>query len=180
MGPAKTNWRRVTLLVIAVACSAIASYLLKPTLANNKDAINTVVTIFSILAGFLIAVISFVSEPVLKRTEDWQELVAMKRTIKAKLRRHNALFYFYLLTLALAIALHVTPQENEAIRPWLEYAFIFLASFVFLASFSLPSSLAQIQMDRYEAALTKSRPPVVSAALETLKKGRGRDEQQGK
>tara|TARA_B100001093_G_scaffold462893_1_gene478502 strand:+ start:247 stop:402 length:156 start_codon:yes stop_codon:yes gene_type:complete len=46
--------------------SGVIGYHFQPLISNNPDAVNTVVTIFSILAGFLIAVITFIAEPTLK------------------------------------------------------------------------------------------------------------------
>lgn len=50
-------------LPITFALAVLSAYFLQPLVSGNKDAINTIVTVFSILAGFLIAVITFIGAP---------------------------------------------------------------------------------------------------------------------
>ena len=57
-----TDWWRIGKLVAAIGVSAAVGYWFQPLVAKNKDAVNTVVTIFSILAGFLIAVITLIAQ----------------------------------------------------------------------------------------------------------------------
>ena len=97
----KTDWWRLGQLAVAVGVSAFIGYRFQPMVANNPDAVNTVVTIFSILAGFLIAVITFIAEPTLQQAKNWEELQHMKETVRRKLFRQKLLFFLYLLTLGL-------------------------------------------------------------------------------
>lgn len=145
--------------------------------ADNTDAVNTVVTIFSILAGFLIAVITFVAEPTLQQARTWDELQRMKKTVRRKLNRQQLLFFLYLLTLGVALAMFLTPPDMLTVLKWLQIAFLGLATFVFLASFSLPGSLMKIQMERYEAALEDSRPKVLSDAKKAAEQAKRRSDQ---
>lgn len=160
----QTDWWRLVKLALAVGMSAFVGYRFQPMVSNNPDAVNTVVTIFSILAGFLIAVITFIAEPTLQQAKNWEELQHMKETVRRKLFRQKLLFFLYLLTLGVALAMYLTPPELTEVLRWLQTVFLGLASFVFLASFSLPGSLMKIQMERYEAALEDSRPKVVTDA----------------
>jgi len=164
-----TDWIRVTKIVIAGAISASIGYCFQPMVANNTDAVNTIVTIFSILAGFLIAVITLIAEPTLKQAKNWQELQQMKKTIKRQLFRQNILFILYLLTLGIALMMFLVPQSSTEILRWLQVVFLGLATFVFLASFTLPNSLMKIQMDRYDAALEDSKPKVLKDAKKKSK-----------
>ena len=68
------DWWRLAKLAIALGVSGVIGYRFQPMVSNNPDAVNTFVTIFSILAGFLIAVITFIAEPTLKAAKKWQEL----------------------------------------------------------------------------------------------------------
>jgi len=67
------DWKRLLMLLAGVAISAFIGVRFQPMISNNSDAVNTVVTIFSILAGFLIAVITFIAEPTLKQAKNWDE-----------------------------------------------------------------------------------------------------------
>ncbi|WP_319772806.1 hypothetical protein [Breoghania sp.] len=158
------DWKRITKIVILLFISCFVGYRFHPTVQNNPNAVNTIVTVFSILAGFLIAVITFVTEPILKQAKDWSELSLMKETVRRKLFRHQILFFLYLLTLGIALAMYLTPPGMTQVLKWLETVFLGLATFVFLASFSLPGSLMKIQMERYEAALEEKLPKVISNA----------------
>lgn len=159
-----TDWLRLGKLTGAVVASCLVGYFFQPLVANNPNAVNTVVTIFSILAGFLIAVITLIAEPTLARAKDWQELQLMKATIQRKLRRQSILFFFYLLTLGIALVMFLVPDAATEVQRWLQTVFLGLATFVFLASFDLPGSLMKIQMERYEAAMDDTKPTVIKTA----------------
>lgn len=159
-----TDWWRIAKLATAIVVSSAVGYYCQPLVAKNKDAVNTVVTIFSILAGFLIAVITLIAEPTLKQAKSWQELQLMKKTVKRKLFRQKLLFFFYLITLGVALSTFLVPDSQADFRRWLETIFLGLATFVFLASFDLPGSLMKIQMDRYEAEMDATKPQVLKDA----------------
>ncbi len=165
----KIDWWRVARLAAAVIMSIFVGYEFQPMVANNPDAVNTVVTIFSILAGFLIAVITFIAEPSLQQAKNWGELQKMKKTVHRKLYRQTLLFFLYLLTLGLALAMYLAPAEMHGVQKLLQTLFLGLATFVFLASFTLPGSLMKIQMERYEALLKDSQPKVVTDAKDSAK-----------
>jgi len=93
----------------------------------------------------------------------------MKATIRRRIFRQKILFFLYLLTLGVALAMYITPIDQIKLLVCMQTLFLGLATFVFLASFSLPSSLMRIQMERYEAALESSRPAVVTDALKQAK-----------
>ena len=166
MTPKSSNrdWWRIGKIVGTIALSVAVGYLFQPMVTQNSDAVNTVVTIFSILAGFLIAVITLITEPTLKQAKNWQELQLMKRTVHRKMFRHKMLFFFYLITLGAALATFLVPTGHNELRQWVEVAFLGLATFVFLASFDLPGSLMKIQMERYEAELESTKPQILKDA----------------
>lgn len=164
VGKSKTDWFRICALFIAVVFSIVVGYWFQPMVANNSDAVNTVVTIFSILAGFLIAVITLVADPIMQQAKSWEELQELKGTIKRKLSRQNSLFVLYLLTLGAALLMFLVPAEMIATQKYLQMIFLSLATFVFIASFTLPGALMKIQLERYEAELEKTKPQVLKDA----------------
>jgi len=151
----RVDWKRLFSLAALLLISGGAGYFLQPLISGNSDAVNTIVTIFSILAGFLIAVITFIGDPGIR---GWKELQIDKRAVEAKLRRHRMLFHLYLLTLGLALAMFLVPDTFCVAELWLERFFVGSATFVFLASFSLPGSLSALQMERYEVVLNSQLP----------------------
>lgn len=158
------DWLRIGKLGGAIVVSGLIGYFFQPMVADNTNAVNTVVTIFSILAGFLIAVITLIAEPNLKQAKSWQELPLMKKTVQRKLFRQKLLFYLYLITLGVALGTFLVPESQAELRRFLEAIFLGLATFVFLASFDLPGSLMKIQMERYEAELDATKPQVLKDA----------------
>lgn len=158
------DWWRLGKLAGAIVVSAAVGYLFQPMVAHNTDAVNTVVTIFSILAGFLIAVITLITEPTLKQAKNWQELQLMKKTVQRKLFRQKMLFFLYLFTLGVALGTFLVPDAQAELQRGLETIFLGLATFVFLASFDLPGSLMKIQMERYEAEMDATKPQVLKDA----------------
>jgi len=155
------DWRRLAGLGLCMLLSALAGYFGQPLIAKNTDAINTVVTVFSILAGFLIALITLIAEPALHEAKDWKALQLYKSTLRRKLQRHQMLFYLYLITLGAALALFLVPESRVVLREWMERTFLALAVLVFLLSFALPSALSRLQMERYQAALDELKPSVL-------------------
>lgn len=149
---------RLLVGVLLVAVSTVAAYYLQPLIHGKTDAINTVVTVFSILAGFLIAVITFIGEP---NSTSWKDLQLGRSGVKAKLTRHLLLFYLYLLTLGLAMGMFLIPETQIILLSWFERLFIFCAVFVFGASFALPHSLRALQMEKYDHALDGVKPEVL-------------------
>lgn len=159
------DWVRVALLATAASLSLGGGYYLYPLISGNKDAVNAIITVFSILAGFLIAVTTLLTEPVLKAATTWSELQTMRSTLQRKFRRYQLLFFLYLLCLGLAIATYVIPQALAPIRSALEYTFTSLSIFVFLCSLFLPTSLMQAQMERYDATLKEKAPQALVRAM---------------
>ncbi len=160
----QTDWSRLSKVAAAVCVSGAVGYFFQPMVAHNTDAVNTVVTIFSILAGFLIAVITLIAEPTLRQAKTWQELQLMKTTVQRKLRRQQLLFFLYLVTLGVALGTFLVPDTQAELRRWLETFFLGFATFVFIASFDLPGSLMKIQMERYEAEMDATKPQVLKDA----------------
>lgn len=66
----RRDWWRLAKLAGNTGLSVFVGLYFQPMIAGNSDAVNTVVTVFSILAGFLIAVITFIAEPTLKKAKD--------------------------------------------------------------------------------------------------------------
>lgn len=156
---------RISLLVIALLISIFVGFKFGGQVQNNEAAISTVVTIFSILAGFLIAVITFISEPATRPDATWQSLQIMRATIQRKIIRQIVLFYLYLATLGLAIAMFLVPDTELLIKNILGSIFLGLSTFVFIMSFTLPMSLTRTQQARYDDALASKRPDDLNRAL---------------
>lgn len=147
--------KRIFAFLLVTAFSISIGIMYHPLLWKNDSAVNTIVTIFSILAGFLIAVITLIVDPILSSAKDVSQLRYMRSTIERKLFRHNALFTLYLLSLGLALAMFITPDQQEQIKKSIQCIFLSLSIFVLLMSFTLPFSLMRIQIEKYDAKINE-------------------------
>lgn len=118
----------------------------------NQDATEVIVTVFSIMAGFLIAIMSLLGDQsVLPGT--WRIAATRRESIKAKLVRQKWLFYLYLLTLSIIFVASLIGAHNPTVVDWLERTYFGLAVAAFILSFRLPSTLMAVQMERYDAVV---------------------------
>ena len=139
--------------------SLAIGYLCQPMLDENGiAAVGTVVTIVSILAGFLIAIMVFVTEPTLRYAKNFRELQLRRGQVRLMLLKCRVLFSLYLITLFLALSVQVVPQNLEPWSQVLEIAFISFSLFVLLESFTLPSALMTMHMEIYDQELRKCQP----------------------
>ena len=120
--------------------------------AGNEEATQVIVTVFSILAGFLIAVMSLLGNQSII-PGSWRMSEASKKQIETKLVRHKWLFYIYLLTLAVIFVSTLIKDDLPICNLYFEKVYFGLATTAFLLSFRLPSSLMSVQMDRIEAVV---------------------------
>lgn len=155
-----TPWRIIILGALALVCSAFGSRF-HGLIAGNDEAINMIVTIFSILAGFLAAVIGLVAETFLSQATSWHELRIAKNSVIDRLLRQQMMFFVYLLTLGAAGVLHLMPDSPSTARSWAEGIFLSLSLFSFFISFTLPSTLLNLQVERYEMKMRSIEPPIV-------------------
>ena len=123
---------------------------------DNSDATGVIVTVFSILAGFLIAIMTLLGDQsVLPGT--WRIAESQRKSLKAKLIRQKWLFYVYLLTLVLIFISTLIRPRWPFVTDWLERIYFGLATTAFLLSFRLPATLMEVQMDRVDAVIGARR-----------------------
>lgn len=126
------------------------TYFLQPHIHNNQDAINIIVTVFSILAGFLVAIITIVGDPGSLPNGSWRAARLGSERTYNRLTRKKWLFILYLFTLALIFTTVLIKGKNPIVELWLERIYLFLAVYAFTLSFQLPSALLKLQQERIE------------------------------
>lgn len=146
----KIDWRRLRFAFIAVILAAVVAYFGQPFIHNNSQAVNVIVTVFSVLAGFLIAIIAIVGDPALLPPGTWRAAEKARTQVTRRLIRHKWLFLLYLMTLGVIFLSLLIEQHFPLFAQWLERAFLFLGTFAFLLSLQLPATLMQAQMDRID------------------------------
>ena len=164
MNSQKISFKKVLIFLATICLSVVAGYHLQPMLESKPRLVGTFVTIFSILAGFLIAIMIFVVEPIIRKAKSWDDLQLMETVVSIRLNRCKFLFYLYLISLCLAVAVDLVPNEYETLHKWLQVAFLSLSIAVLITSFGLPRRLISIQMEMYNEALKKWEPEGIGKA----------------
>lgn len=168
------QYRRKTIyLLLTIVSSGVLSVLFQPILTDK--ALDVLVNIYSILAGFLIGVIALIGDPSSLPTGSWRIAEnAIKNTFR-KLRSTKNLLYVYLVTLFLIFSykLLAVPETVLMIKGWsfgeqllpylralkifIERFILFLSFVAFSYSFTLPNNLFNIQKKRVEKEIESRR-----------------------
>ena len=148
---------KVKLTIATVLWSALGSHFGQPLIHNNQDAINVIVTVFSVLAGFLVAIITLIGDPKSLPSGSWQKARIGSDLTYNRLVRHKWLFNLYLSALALVFISMLIKEKLTNVQDYIEYSYLFVSIAAFLLSFRLPSSLMTIQKERIEHEITERR-----------------------
>lgn len=146
------SWSETVKGILFIVVSVLISGLTTPFLVSNKEAVSIVVTAFSILAGFLMGMVSFVTDPAGFYPGDWKILSKQKAIIETRLVRQQALFYLYL-TSILFIVLALCIEDKCYLKSFLEYGFVFLTSLSFIFSFSIPRWMKIYQVEKIDVLI---------------------------
>lgn len=141
---------KIKYAVAIILYSAIGSYCGQPLIHGNGDAINIIVTVFSILAGFLVAIITIIGDPSSLPSGGWQRARLGSELLYNRLTRHKLLFLMYLTTLLLIFISVLLKGKAQQIDVWVERAYLFFSISAFSLSFQLPSALMNLHMERIE------------------------------
>lgn len=141
--------RRVLFFLGAAFVSAVVGYTAQPLIRGNGEAMSVITDVFSILAGFLMTVLTILIEP--KPTARiWREAAATKRNFVNRLVRYKWLFMLYLLVLGMGFYISLTKDNaHPIILLWIERAYLATACLSFIISLTLPSQLMNLQVTRY-------------------------------
>lgn len=137
--------------------AAVGSYWGQPLIHENATAINVIVTVFSILAGFLVAIIAIVGDPLLVPSGTWRIAEGTREKTIQRLTRHKYLFHVYLIALALVFASTLLKDAHQHVGIWLERTYLFLSIFAFLLSLRLPAALMKTQQERVDHLIEERR-----------------------
>lgn len=148
----KIDGRRIIFFIISAIFGVAASYYGQPFVHGNSDAIGVIVNVFSILAGFLITVMTLSGEPSLLQGQTWRTDAIRGRNIYRRLTRYKFLFILYLTLLAIIFFATIFSKTNpeSPITNWIERTYLFLATIAFILSLSLPQTLMKAQLRKHE------------------------------
>ena len=150
---------RVLFVGTGLAIFAAMLCLRAPYANGNVEALRILVTAFSILAGFLIAIITMAGDPKMLYPGTWKVASAHRREIKRALTRYQCLFYVYLtvIVLAFSAALFSKIATNLQIVNWIERVALSLGVAALFWSFGLPTAIIRIQLDRLTGEVEERR-----------------------
>lgn len=149
----KVSVRKVVFSILSIALSAVAAFFFQDKYHNNSNALTILTTVFSILAGFLIAVFAIVSDERALRGKSWRSNVAELEMIKRELRAHRRLFSLYLVVLTLAFVVSLDFAWPLKMQLRIEYGLVFLASMAMISSFRLPGYLMARHMEALDRVI---------------------------
>jgi hypothetical protein len=150
------NWKYLLFLLVSICAGVAVGVYGKAFLHDNKEARDVIVMVFTILAGFLIAVMTLLGDQSVLPGA-WRIAEVKRQAIRAKLIQQKWMFYLYLITLSMIFACTILGKKWPAVTDVVERIYFGFATTAFLLSFRLPSVLMEVQMDRVEAVVGARR-----------------------
>jgi hypothetical protein len=150
------EWRYILLVTVSVLSGCLAFAFGHELIDKNTEATQVIVTVFSILAGFLIAIMTLLGDQSVL-PGSWRIAEVTRTKIQVKLIRQKWLFYVYLITLTIIFVAALLRMKYPETTALLERIYLGFATSSFILSFGLPSTLMSVQMERVEAVIGARR-----------------------
>ncbi|HEX4104777.1 MAG TPA: hypothetical protein VHX92_00970 [Rhizomicrobium sp.] len=151
---------RLVIFAVCAAVAAAAAYYGEPLVRHSTDAITILTTVFTVFAGFLVAVIVLLGDPALIPDGSWRTAEVRRESVEAQLILHGWLFISYLLAIGLLFVGVVVSEAHgvpEIVKVWISRAYLFLGVSSFLFTFGLAKSMLAYQMARFDSEIKKRR-----------------------
>jgi len=158
--------RKTGFFFIALSISALFASKGQPLIHGNDTAVNVIVTVFSILAGFLVAIIAISGDPAFMARGSWRIAEVQRRSINRRLVQQKLLFTVYLTTLGMIFISLLAGKASSSAATTIEHAYLFLSSLAFIYSLKLPGFLMRMQQDRIDAEIEARRRKEIPASNE--------------
>jgi hypothetical protein len=149
--------KRIIFFLFAFLSGIAAAIYGQPFIHNNDRAINVIVTAFSILAGFLVAIMTIIGDPGVFSGRGWRYAEVARGNLVNRLYRQKCMFILYLTTLSLILAASLLDQVVPQAVIWIERVYLLFAVMAFILSFGLPSALMNIQLSRHDEIIEAKR-----------------------
>ena len=151
---------RAFFILLCFALGAVGAFYAQPFMHGNADAVLIIVTVFTVFAGFLIAIITIIGDPIMIPEGSWRVAEGGRDRMERRLVWHIVLFVLYLITIGLLFVgaiLDKAINEQEALKIWIERAYLFVGISSFFFTFALPAALLEMQRARYDAETDRRR-----------------------
>ena len=153
----KVDYAKIRYAIAVILYSGAGAFYGQPLIHGNDNAINIIVTVFSILAGFLVAIITIIGDPSSLPSGGWQRARLGSEVLYNRLTRHRLLFLLYLTTLLLIFIASLIKGKVPYIEIWIERIYLFFSIAAFSLSFQLPTSLMNLHKERIEHEIESRR-----------------------
>jgi hypothetical protein len=152
----------VLFFLACLAASVAVAYYAQPYAAHNSDAVLIVITVMTVFAGFLVAIIAVLGDPALLPPGSWRRAENERDATLGAIISHAWLFRVYLLAIALLFAgvlVERAPNTKvpEHIKVWIERAYLMVGSLSFFLTLALPGALTRFQQKRVDAEIERRR-----------------------
>lgn len=143
--------------VISLFLAGLAAYYVPKTIFSIETLVSVLATVFSVMAGFLIAIFSVLISITLPSS--WKSLEINRRYILRDLAIFRALFVLYFTTLGLLVLILILDkvQPETPVLLWLKTSCIFVAVVAFLQSLALPKRVSSVYLRHYDQTISKDR-----------------------
>ena len=122
-------------------------------------ALEGIISVFSILAGVLVAVISIIGDPSMLLSGNWRIGYEHAKDIQKKIGNYANLIAIYVLVL-IGVLIAIILKDNDAQGfKWFYAALLGLTTWGLLLSLPLPYSLMAIQKERMEEEIKRRKSP---------------------
>jgi hypothetical protein len=153
---------RAAYILMSATLGALAGCFGQPYIHENTDAVTLLVTVFTVFAGFSVAILTILGNPESLPPGSWRAAEQVRAAIDAKLIRHGYLFGVYLVTLvAIFISLILKKASDETVpvtaKVMAEKIFLGLSVTALLLSLALPKMLMDVQRARADAEIGRRR-----------------------
>lgn len=159
----KFSKNRILFLLLVLGLSGVGAYFTGDALRLSEKPSEYIGLVFSILAASLFAVVSIVGDPGMLASGPTKEAWVNARELRRELAQFNALFVWYLITLALLVISEVVEHAKIECLFWTFHVFAFCSISGFILSLALPFEFSRIQKRRLEQEIDSrhSRPSKV-------------------
>lgn len=147
----KIDLTRSLIFLTGAACGVAAFVYLGGAFRSTSTIQDFFVTIYSILVGFLVAVMAVILDPGVVLRGSWRIAHLQRAEMRKRFYRHIFIFYTYLITLVFVFILKIDKWMIPGIETWIGKFAAFFAVSSLIWSFDLPISLFNIQRDKFDA-----------------------------
>jgi hypothetical protein len=153
---------RLLFILLCALVGGFVSYFGQPLVSGNSDAILVIITVMTVFAGFLVAIIAILGDPAMIPEGSWRTAENKWESVYASVTTHTWIFRLYLVAIALLFAgvlLEKAPIGAVSCvwKLWIERAYLFFGVFSFCLTMALPGMLARLQLQRVSAEVDRRR-----------------------